>query len=296
MGRSQVLYNQRAGRTRAARGGGRGGGGGGGGRGGSGGDRGGGQRAETSHHHRVVDNVSQESTVDRGEAAHSSGRDVEPFQRRQQQQNTSDLEADHLLSLSSATSIYASQIPVEKSRSALETPTFLTSPAGNATNSTTKTANVQALCSRMSRSLETLPKSLILRMPDHLLATIYGTTSTRTPAASLPQSTVGLEPQSTAIPLPTSVRQSGRVAESMSTNDDPRHGRREPLQRQPVHGVPVTDLTAVTTILGDDEDEMDTKSNNNHDGVVYLGTKNASHAPITVDDADLDSWLDGVIS
>jgi hypothetical protein len=301
MGRSQVLYNQRAGRTRAAaRGGGRGDGRG---------NRGSGGRVvrnDQTSHHRVE---TQKSTVDQGEiaAADDSVREVEPLQR-QQQQNTSDLEADHLLSLSSATSIYASQIPVEKPRSALETPTFLTSPGNNAAYSSTTTANVQAQCSRMSRSLETLPKSQILRMPDHLLSTIYGPT-TSTTTKELPQSTVGLKPQWTATPLPattttTSIPQSlGRVAEekSHSTKHDPRqYGRSHVLQlpsQQQRVVVPVTDLTDVTTILGDDdEDEMDTRNNNNNnkpDGVVYLGTP---RAPIKVDEEDLDSWLDDVIS
>jgi hypothetical protein len=303
MGRSQVLYNQRAGRTRAAA---RGGGRSGDGRG----NRGSGGRVvrnDQTSHHRVE---TQKSTVDQGEiaAADDSVREVELLQRQQQQQNTSDLEADHLLSLSSATSIYASQIPVEKQRSALETPTFLTSPGNNAAHISTTTANVQALCSRMSRSLETLPKSQILRMPDHLLSTIYGPT-TSTTTKELPQSTVGLKPQWTATPLPattttTSIPQSlGRVAEekSHSTKHDPRqYGRSHVLQlpsQQQRVVVPVTDLTDVTTILGDDdEDEMDTRNNNNNnkpDGVVYLGTP---RAPIKVDEEDLDSWLDDVIS
>jgi hypothetical protein len=88
---------------------------------------------------------------------------------------------------------------------------------------------------------------------------------------------------------------------SHSTKHDPRQYGRSVLPSQQRVVVPVTDLTDVTTILGDDdEDEMDTRNNNNNNnnnnkpnGVVYLGTP---RAPIKVDEEDLDSWLDDVIS
>lgn len=251
----------------------------------------------------------------------------------QASQERKNKEAEQLLMLDSATSVYASQIPLPYVN---DEPHFVSLPS---------TSETQKLCSRMAKSLETLPRSQRLRLPQHLVETVYGRDEEirLPPTLPLPNMNINsqiVSPKRLDPPSSEQYKESllPKISESIAARYSTDNSSVGSTVRYPVGKlvstsseetdetiragnqpkIVFTTSTDATSKLAERKvvEVTDLTSATDTSDVVYLGTKHSIAAAASSsgdsmdkwldsnlspkkgdnDDEDLDSWLDAVIS
>lgn len=254
-----------------------------------------------------------------------------------------DAEAEHLLTLGSATSTYASQIPVASYNNTADAAADSTVVVGSANNNNNEpqhflgsasSADTQALCSRMARALEILPRSQRLRLPQHLVETIYGRSEAVAAAAAVVVPTTAIDPRETisqsASPLYSADTSLSSVGDpnsiQVAASDETVQAGNHPVAA-PAFSMDLEMDSAVSSTTTKVIEVTDLTSAPDTSEVVYLGTKHVSSTSasdggaaaaaagvaassgdsmdkwldstlkkVAAEEEDLDAWLDTVIS